>query len=662
MKPSIPPLPRKRRLLFLAALLVLLLFVYLVVKPQRRVAVTAQERQAIARSESIQRFDSDVAQLRERIRADPGNPRWRQELAARFLGLRLWMDVAETLEDAVRAGDTHPLTLNTLGEAYWNLGNREQAILWFKQNVKQHPREVAAYVRLSNAYVDIGEEDWARRVLRHIPADEIGPRLLVPLALAYEKAGDYAQARSLCARQLQTDPEDLQALWIIAKGQLRSGQWKQAEKTLEKALRRDPNRAEFAYFLGVCRAALSPGKEAETTIPLWEKAVRLNPGMGLAYYDLGRAYERAGRLQDAVRAYLRAYETPPASVKALSDMARVYDRLGNRSLAHKARGLYWKHKGNTQGAIREFEARWKLEPDSELAALDLADAYQTGARPQEALRVLQQALPRVQKPAALYFRMATLYKGLQRVQEEMDCLQRMLQIEPKQAAVAYRELCRIAMERTGEYDKAEQYIQKAIALDSREPDFYYTQGLLYALRAASGGRMEKAMDAFRQALTLQPTHVDSIYQLGILLQKAGRWEEAASHFRAAISLMPTFGEAYLKLYQVYQKQGKTTQAATLMRLYQDYQRASADREMLFRRTRANMKDSRAAFALATFYLRNGDLTAAEQEFQRMAALQPDSPLAHARLAAIYAAQGRVQDEQDELSLASRAKQTVSRRE
>jgi superkiller protein 3 len=252
----------------------------------------------------------------------------------------------------------------------------------------------------------------------------------------------------------------------------------------------------------------------------------------------------------------------------------------------------------------------------------------------------------------IYFQLAHVYEASQQVTEEKDCLQHTIHEAPTRAAPALRELCRIAMEQEGDYDRAEALIGQAIALEPNDPDYHDTQGLVYALRSATGGRLQKAMDAFNEALVLNPGDMTAIYQLGLLLQKAGKLEEAAGHFRAAISLIPTYGEAYLKLYQVYRDQGKIERAEALMSLYNDYRRASADRDMLRRRTRAHPKNPSDAAALAVFFLRNGELESAEKEYQRMETLQPDSPVAHVRLAEIYAMEERTPDELDELHLAA----------
>jgi tetratricopeptide (TPR) repeat protein len=642
----------KRRLLWLALTLAALLCVYCVVKRQRRFTISAQEREIIARSEAAQRSQQEVEQLQDRIRQSPNDPRWRQELARHYLQVRLWMDAAEVLEDAVHANDNSSFALNTLGEAYWQLHNREQAIRWFKQNIRAHPQEFPAYLRLSAAYVELGEAPWALDVLRHIPPAAIQPSALTALAHAYARAGDYARADALCAKRLQSEPNDAEAWWISAQNRMRAGRLKEAEAALTQTIRLYPNRAEPLYALAACRARLAPGKEMVNSVPLWTQAVQLDPHMGLAYYDLATVYERDGQLQAAISAYVRAYDAPPHPVQALADLARVYARAGNLSLAHKAMALYAKHKGDHQGEIREFEARLKLEPNNDLAAVDLADAYQGAGRLQDAIRVLNQALKQDGQSPGIYYRLAHVYEACQRVTDEKDCLQHAVQGAPVQAAAAYRELCRIAMEQEGDYDRAETYIARAIGLNPNDPDYRDTQGLALALRASTGGRLQKAMDAFNDALVLNPFDLTAIYQQGLLLQKDGKLDEAAAHFRAAISLVPTYGEAYLKLYQVYRKQGKTERAAALMSLYNDYRRASADRDMLGRNAKAHPNDPAAAAALALFLLRNGELEPAEKQYQHLATLQPTSPVPHERLAEIYNMEGRTPDELEELHLAA----------
>ncbi len=140
-------------------------------------------------------------------------------------------------------------------------------------------------------------------------------------------------------------------------------------------------------------------------IALWERATRLAPHSGDAYYALGDACFRVGRLDDAADAYrkaIRAYEDlgvhlpgvkyTYSYVDALNNLGLVYARKGKLDLAisHFRRALHadvnytqaWNNLGYAQvqkglyfEASLAFEEAIETDPDSWLGHYHLAEIY-----------------------------------------------------------------------------------------------------------------------------------------------------------------------------------------------------------------------------------------------------------------------------------------------
>jgi len=140
-------------------------------------------------------------------------------------------------------------------------------------------------------------------------------------------------------------------------------------------------------------------------IALWKRATELAPHSGDAYYALGDACFRQGRLDDAGEAYqkaIRAYEDmgvhlPGVQYKysyvdALNNLGLVYARKGKLDLAisHFRRALYadvnytqaWNNLGYAQmqkglyfEASLAFEEAVKTDPDSWLGHYHLGEIY-----------------------------------------------------------------------------------------------------------------------------------------------------------------------------------------------------------------------------------------------------------------------------------------------
>lgn len=127
--------------------------------------------------------------------------------------------------------------------------------------------------------------------------------------------------------------------------------WKEAEGALEKAVQQDAKAIEAYFQLGAC---LNRQKDYAGAVIALSQGLQLNadaPDAAAAHYELGRAYLELGRWQDA----------DPHAAKAVairSDVASWHILMGNIDLK----------KGDGQGAINEFQAYLKLDPNGPAAA------------------------------------------------------------------------------------------------------------------------------------------------------------------------------------------------------------------------------------------------------------------------------------------------------
>ncbi|MGH9661963.1 MAG: tetratricopeptide repeat protein, partial [Bryobacteraceae bacterium] len=90
----------------------------------------------------------------------------------------------------------------------------------------------------------------------------------------------------------------------------------------------------------------------------------------------------------------------------------------------------------------------------------------------------------------------------------------------------------------GQYDKAIDYIQRAITLNSRVAPFHNNLGNALA----SLGRLDDALRSYERALAIEASP-DAHLNLGNLLQQLGRYEDAIAHYRAAGELPETHNNA-----------------------------------------------------------------------------------------------------------------------
>ena len=99
----------------------------------------------------------------------------------------------------------------------------------------------------------------------------------------------------------------------------------------ERAVALDPNGADVNAWYGL---SLTFAGKPEEAIPLFQKAIRLNPfGPTWYFFNLGNALGNTGRFEEAVSAYKKALQRSPDNLLAHVLLATTYSRMGREKEA-----------------------------------------------------------------------------------------------------------------------------------------------------------------------------------------------------------------------------------------------------------------------------------------------------------------------------------------
>ncbi|MFZ0293860.1 MAG: tetratricopeptide repeat protein [Candidatus Sulfotelmatobacter sp.] len=109
-----------------------------------------------------------------------------------------------------------------------------------------------------------------------------------------------SEAKKEFEQELQIDPSNAGAEYVLGELARQSQQWDEAVKRFSRAAKLDPQFGEA--FLGLGSSLLSEKQYADAIAPL-ERAVKLEPRNPDAHYSLAMAYTRAGRKQDGEKEF-----------------------------------------------------------------------------------------------------------------------------------------------------------------------------------------------------------------------------------------------------------------------------------------------------------------------------------------------------------------------
>jgi tetratricopeptide (TPR) repeat protein len=217
--------------------------------------------------------------------------------------------------------------------------------------------------------------DWGSELLVHRaaePATEVfakghrlfprSLRLLLGLAAAWYARGDYDQAARLFFEACDLDPGD--PLPYMFLGKVQSGEVTKLEGYKERLgrfarLHPDNAWANYYYAATLWKQRGTP-EDSETPALVGEllrKAVRLDPGLGAAYLQLGVVYADRNDDTNAIAAFRKAIEVSPASEEAHYRLGQTYARTGQKEQAREELETYERISRQSQQEIeRERQA------------------------------------------------------------------------------------------------------------------------------------------------------------------------------------------------------------------------------------------------------------------------------------------------------------------
>jgi len=170
---------------------------------------------------------------------------------------------------------------------------------------------------------------------------------------------------------------------------------------------------------------------------------------------------------------------------------------------HFAAGQLQESQGDLAGAIKQYDAALKLEPNHRNALFRLGLVLTSQQRYADALAVWKRYLKATNNSAVAYNNLALCY------------------------------------EQAGQFNEAEQAYKQGIARDPDERSCRVNYGLMLARR----GRMPEATAQLATALT--PAEVQ--YNLGSVLEEQGKLDDAKACYRKALELDPNLTDAKSRL-------------------------------------------------------------------------------------------------------------------
>lgn len=215
------------------------------------------------------------------------------------------------------------------------------AIAWNKAKAIA-PLPPALAFSLAMAYIRVGHSDWARKTLTAL-AGKNSKDALYPYWLGrLDYDGDHYDSAILQFRKaIQLAPDMAQAYNNLGLCYSRKNLNQLAVATYHKAIDlnlKSGHPDAWTYLnLAITERLLSQQTQAEAHL---REAIRLDPGLAPAHFQLGNVLQGAGQLKDALSQFQAAARLDPAYAEPHFALARIYRKLGDSAASKREVEIY----------------------------------------------------------------------------------------------------------------------------------------------------------------------------------------------------------------------------------------------------------------------------------------------------------------------------------
>jgi len=184
-----------------------------------------------------------------------------------------------------------------LAQAYHLNGQDDLALAAIRQSLKLEPDNASVWQKYGELLCVTGDcEAGLRWLLKAQHSDASLPRIDYDIAVTDLKLMDLAAAAQYAGRAVESQPNDVPALQLLADADTKLAKWQEAKHAYERILAFKPDDVDSLLGLGQCELEL---KNYLAAVDKLQLVLQLVPTRLLAHFYLSRAFAGMGRTADA---------------------------------------------------------------------------------------------------------------------------------------------------------------------------------------------------------------------------------------------------------------------------------------------------------------------------------------------------------------------------
>lgn len=279
-------------------------------------------------------------ELKAALKLEPANPEIVLSLARVYLMRKDLPAAGRMLEGALARQVVTPAIYALLAVVYEKSGHLENAIPAMRLAIQLDP--LSEKYRFQYGVLLTENNAPAAALIRlneALPSFPKSSRLQLAIGLANLKLSRNEEAIRSFNRAIELDPAFAPSYAYLGIMLVLVGQSEAASKYFEQALQRSPGLAVVHYLLADALLK-QPNADVARSEKSLRRAIELDAGYAPARLALGKLYLREGRLPEAIAEFERAIKIDPNLAEAYYQLGRALNRLERAAEAQAALATY----------------------------------------------------------------------------------------------------------------------------------------------------------------------------------------------------------------------------------------------------------------------------------------------------------------------------------
>ena len=335
--------------------------------------------------------------------------------------------------------------------------------------------------------------------------------------LSLVNSGKTGEAKRKCLAACQKNSTNAELWFILSAICGQTQDYSAAEKYISKAIRLNPSVPTAYYNLAIAQKAQNKVDEAVSS---FEKSVQLQGNLVASIFELGNIYLQKKEYVRAIDYYRKVISYSSTAFQAHSNLAIAYDG-----------------EGDTESAISAYVESLRLKSDQPEVLARLAFMYDKLGDVDKAIFNYERSVNLGNIEADIFINLGRMYDIKGDMETAGNLYKKALSVDSDsvEALTNLALLC----EKIRETDRALEYIEKANKIGSDDARFIYNRAKILA----SAQKYTEAKELYGQVLDNNPEFCEAAVNLGNLYLMSGKALEAHVIYSRACEINPGFHDA-----------------------------------------------------------------------------------------------------------------------